>query len=386
MYIVIAHPADPISTSMGGAVRWAVNLATSLSTLGHSVMFIGCNNSNVKEVHLPYTFYPILTGSCEWAQYIKQLFRKIPFIDINKDAVIVTHRFDIMTIFVLFKPNNPKILVSTGPLYAAKSLWPTWFPLIKELYQILERYVLPRLEIIGVMDETTNKRYKEMRFLCDDICMWTWTSVDINRFKPLNYSEDPDPIDSNQFNNKIKVAYAGRLDKVKNLDFLLRSYRHVEEKNQSTELILFGDGPEMSNLQNLSKFLNIRTIHFAGAFPAKTMPEVLNSVDIVVLPAIGGEGSPTILKEALACGKPIVTMDVGDVNKFLTNPLAGRIVIQEDEEIMADAILDMVTLIKNKREQVKEACRSLSLEYSLENFGHHWEQLITLAIARKKSG
>jgi glycosyltransferase involved in cell wall biosynthesis len=385
MEIIIAHPADPIATGAGGAVRWAIHAATSLSKLGHKVTLLGWQGQkNPGSDPLPFAFLPVFTGPYNWKKYVLELFGKLPFFKIGKQAIILTHRFDVMAAFVLWKPANPKILVSTGPLYAAKSLWPRLFPLIEKAYRLAEKLVLPRLDLIGIMDQVTYQRYANMDFIPKEMLQWTWTAVDSDVFKPY-----PEVIHSRYqplaSTGKISIAFAGRLDKVKNVDFLLRAYAILEKSQKNIELIIIGNGPEKGNLENLAHSLQLENIKFAGEVPALDMPAAMQAIDIIVLPAMGGEGSPTILKEALACGIPVVSMKVGDVEKFIQHPLAGRLVQEMDERIFARAITEVMASIANYREEVTKACCAIAADFSIVKFGQHWQDLAGEAQAARQS-
>lgn len=376
MKIIIAHPADPISPGAGGAVRWAINVATTLSQLGYSVTLIGWSHRrNTKTEKLPFEFIPVFTGPYNWKRYVMELFCKLPVINIDKKAVILTHRFDVMTAFVLWRPLNPKIMVSTGPLYAAKYLWPQMYPLIEKAYQFAENYVLPQIDIIGVMDQVTYHRYEMMNFISKEKLKWTWTAVNTDKFSQSQESINP-KYRLIASKDKISIAFAGRLDKVKNLNLLLRSYSLLEKSLPGLELVILGNGPELRNLKSLAVSLKLKNISFPGEIPAVDMPCVLNYLDVIALPSTGGEGSPTILKEALACGLPVVSSNVGDVSKFINHPLAGRVVYELDETNFAQAIKEVIWMVKNDREKVRMVCRSIANDYSMTEFRNHWRRLV----------
>jgi glycosyltransferase involved in cell wall biosynthesis len=376
MKVVIAHPADPVSPGAGGAVRWAINVATVLSRSGYAVKLIGWGNpGRTIPDKLPFEFIPVFTGPYNWKRYVLELLIKLPVLGIDSDAIILTHRFDVMVAFVLWKPLNPKIMVSTGPLYAAKSLWPHLFPLIEKVYRFTERLVLPKIDVIGVMDQITYRRYDDMNHLPNEKLKWTWTAVDTDLFKPSNPGMNRRGHQIASI-DKISIAFAGRLDRVKNLDFLLRSYAFLEKTLPEIELIIIGDGPEKRNLINLARSLKLENVSFPGEIPSVDMPEILSFIDIVVLPAIGGEGSPTILKEALACGIPVVTTNVGDVSKFIKHPLAGRVVKEIDERKFAEVITEVVSMVKKDREEVTKVCRSIARDFSMTEFSVHWGSLV----------
>ncbi len=53
-------------------------------------------------------------------------------------------------------------------------------------------------------------------------------------------------------------------------------------------------------------------LHCLRGIPNAAVPLWLNASDVLLLTSMH-EGSPTIVKEALACGLPVVSVDVGDV-------------------------------------------------------------------------
>lgn len=67
------------------------------------------------------------------------------------------------------------------------------------------------------------------------------------------------------------------------------------------------------------------------------VPLWLNAADLLILTSVH-EGSPNIVKEALACGVPVVAVDVGDVRERL-DPVTGCYVVRPDPEAIGRAIV-----------------------------------------------
>ena len=75
--------------------------------------------------------------------------------------------------------------------------------------------------------------------------------------------------------------------------------------------------------------------------PHDKMPLVLSAADCLLI-ASDREGSPNIVKEALACNLPVVSADVGDIASLLrANPAAGQIV-SRDPARMAEALAEVL--------------------------------------------
>jgi glycosyltransferase involved in cell wall biosynthesis len=70
------------------------------------------------------------------------------------------------------------------------------------------------------------------------------------------------------------------------------------------------------------------------------MPIYMNAADALILTSVS-EGSPNVVKEAIACGLPVVTVPVGDVRERLRN-VPGSVVCENDSaETIAEGILSV---------------------------------------------
>lgn len=128
------------------------------------------------------------------------------------------------------------------------------------------------------------------------------------------------PMDLNESRKKLGfptdaklILFSGAFkNKVKNHSLAKNAIDYLNESNQfqqSVELIeLRGFSPEEVNL-------------------------LLNACDVAIMTSIS-EGSPNFIKEALACNRPIVSTDVGDV-KFLVEPVTGCFIAKPEKEDIA---------------------------------------------------
>ena len=85
----------------------------------------------------------------------------------------------------------------------------------------------------------------------------------------------------------------------------------------------------------------IRLIVLDGSVPPELMPRYLNAADCLALASIC-EGSPNVVKEAMACNLPVVATDVGDVAERLKDVSPSRVVHRDATEFgtaLADILL-----------------------------------------------
>lgn len=74
--------------------------------------------------------------------------------------------------------------------------------------------------------------------------------------------------------------------------------------------------------------------------PQERFPLYLNACDALVLTSFQ-EGSPNVVKQAMACGLPVVATDVGDVAEIV-GETPGCAVVRADEGAVADALVNVL--------------------------------------------
>lgn len=75
-----------------------------------------------------------------------------------------------------------------------------------------------------------------------------------------------------------------------------------------------------------------------GGIPHDRVANYINACDVLLLTSFH-EGSPTVVKEALACNLPVVSVDVGDVRERLAN-LPGCVLCEEHTpQALAESLL-----------------------------------------------
>jgi glycosyltransferase involved in cell wall biosynthesis len=79
-----------------------------------------------------------------------------------------------------------------------------------------------------------------------------------------------------------------------------------------------------------------------GNQPPAQIPLLLNAADCLLVTS-DYEGSPNIVKEALACNLPVVSVDVGDVAERLAGVTPSR-VVDRDEGAIAEALVEVIEL------------------------------------------
>jgi phosphatidylinositol alpha-1,6-mannosyltransferase len=110
--------------------------------------------------------------------------------------------------------------------------------------------------------------------------------------------------------------------------------------------VIVGEGPERERLQRLAKRLRIEhRCRFLGAVSAPSLPAVYNLSDVVVQlsggPAAGAEGAASVLLQALACGKPVVTT-TSAASEDVLDADTGVVVPDDDSTALAEALTGLL--------------------------------------------
>ncbi len=132
------------------------------------------------------------------------------------------------------------------------------------------------------------------------------------------------------------VGTVGRLDPVKDQAGLVQAFARVRRDHPGAVLVIAGDGPCRADLEALVGALGLDAdVRLLGE--RKDVPQVLQAMDVFVLPSIAEGISNTIL-EAMATGLPVVATRVGGNPELVDDGTTGTLVEAGSPEALASAI------------------------------------------------
>jgi len=107
------------------------------------------------------------------------------------------------------------------------------------------------------------------------------------------------------------IIFQGRLVTTKGLPVLLEAASLLRSENRVFELMVIGDGPERSAVEELTKRLELSSCaRFVGRIAAADLDSALAKASIVVVPSLAGEVFGLVLAENMLRGLPVVASDV----------------------------------------------------------------------------
>jgi len=255
------------------------------------------------------------------------------------------------------------------PIEFVKIEFAKYYKIINIPHKIIDSFCLRRMDTLIAISEDVKLAYEERYpVLKGKIKKISGTGVEVDRFVILNKNKIRDEFKLSH--DDVIILFAGRLEKIKNLSFLIKSFYCSLKENQNFKLMIVGEGSERPYLEKLVFELDIEDkVIFLGQIDPMDMPKIYNCADITTLTSIS-EGSPTVLKESLACGTPVVTMNVGDSNKIISENGLGLVVMEFNEICFSNAIIKTLNYINNNS-YIRQKCRSVILEkYSFEKIGN----------------
>ncbi len=142
-------------------------------------------------------------------------------------------------------------------------------------------------------------------------------------------------------NDKVLLSVS-RLEKWKGVDRTISALPLILTKFPETKFLVFGDGSERKNLENLTQILGVqKSVKFLGAVEHSDLPRYYQAADIFVsMYDLSNVGNP--LFEAMLSGKAIVTFDTGDTAKFVRNGETGMLVSDTSPQTVSEAIVRLL--------------------------------------------
>jgi teichuronic acid biosynthesis glycosyltransferase TuaC len=171
--------------------------------------------------------------------------------------------------------------------------------------------------------------------------------VDFELFKPMPRQQMREML--NLPRDKKLVIFAGQHDvPVKRWDIVQESVKILKERVPEAELVL------------------------VSKKPLDVVPKYMNACDVLILVS-DGEGSPMVIKEAMACNLPIVSVPAGDVPEVISNTDGCYLCSQEPRDVAEK--LEMA-LSRGKRTNGREKIANMEIGSISRRIKAVYEQVI----------
>ena len=205
--------------------------------------------------------------------------------------------------------------------------------------------------------------------------------IDIEAFRP-------DPSASGAVRAELQITpdcpligLVARFDPLKDHATFLKAAAEFLRTNGTVHFVLVGDGVDVSNralAAQISELDIADRVHLLGE---RNDISRLNAAFDIATCSSTGEGFPNVLAEAMACGTPCVSTDVGDARVLIGD--TGLLVPRQDPAAMAAAWKDLLGAGPAKRADLGEAARArIAQSYDLRAITLRYEEFYEGLVTR----
>ncbi len=177
------------------------------------------------------------------------------------------------------------------------------------------------------------------------------------------------------------IGTVGRLAEVKDQSTMINSLFKVRNKMPDTMLLLIGDGPlrtELEQLVNNSKLNN--NVRFVGN--REDVPDLLNLLDVFLLTSLS-EGTSIALLEAMSSGiAPIVT-NVGGNPSLVDDNINGILISPQNVNELTEKLIDLLQNDERRKKYAENASQKVREKFSIAKMIKEYEMLYISLLSEK---
>jgi sugar transferase (PEP-CTERM/EpsH1 system associated) len=207
-----------------------------------------------------------------------------------------------------------------------------------------------------------------------------YNGVDTERFAPNRESRMALRAELKLPENSFVVGSVGRLVPIKDHLTLLKAAAKFAETGMDVRVLLIGSGPEREKLQREAAGSLPGRVCFEG--DSDRVPEMLNAMDVFVLPSLG-EGMSNTLLEAMACGLPVLATNVGGNPEIIENDSNGCLFAPRDVQWLAEKLRILASDRELARRMGAAARRRTTETFSLTRMIKNYREFYFDLVARR---
>jgi len=203
---------------------------------------------------------------------------------------------------------------------------------------------------------------------------WVPNGIDTSRFVPAPEARSALRDELRVTEDTPLIGYIGRFHEMKDLSTWLRAASLLQARKPETHFLLCGGMEhELGDCERaaLSVIPHRNQVHFTDfrADPQRVYP----ALDVFSLSS-RTEACPMTIMEAISCGVPCVTTDVGDCARLLEG--AGKVVPARDPEALARAWEDMLTHLPTSKEVSKLAVERFDIAAATRGYEKVYQEVL----------
>jgi colanic acid/amylovoran biosynthesis glycosyltransferase len=195
-----------------------------------------------------------------------------------------------------------------------------------------------------------------------DAVEWWRPGIDLSRYRPSPQTNDPP-----------EVVMVGRFTEKKGHVYALRAFARVIASGREARLTFVGDGRLEAQCRRLVHEYGLQEhVRFAGVLRPPEVAECVRTSDVALVPSVVArnqdrEGSPTVAKEASACGVPVIGTYHAGIPEIVEDGKTGLLVPERHVEALAEALTRLLDDPDLRREMGRAGRAKMEREFRLED-------------------
>lgn len=155
---------------------------------------------------------------------------------------------------------------------------------------------------------------------------------------------------------------------------LLAAVKKLAETGLKFQVVIVGDGPGREELRAALAQEPLRSYVTLLGHRAD-VPDLLASLDLLVLPSFAHEGIPQIILQAQAMGRAVLATRVGGIPEVVEDGVTGLLVPPKEPEALAEKIALLLGDSPLRQKLGQAARKKIEQQYSLDAMGQRLLQI-----------
>lgn len=316
----------------GGAEKVVAKMAADFKSAGEQVIIISTKPPKSAlvaqeipgNIYLPSNFYNLNQHSWFWrlawhftdtfsgrqAKQLSKIFQQ------EKPDLIISHNLmglGLMSVRAIKKSgarhhhflHDIQLLHPSGlMLYGQEKILKT---LGAKIYQKLTRYLIGSPELVKSPSQWLLHEHLERGFFAK-------SKTEIKRLAELKTSSDANLAKKNK--PAKQLLFVGQIEEHKGIIFLIKAFQKFATPDMTLKIA--GAGSQLSTAKKLAA--NDKRLVLLGLLSKDELIETMKVADVLLVPSLCYENSPTVIYEAKSVGLPVVAANLGGIPEIITEP------------------------------------------------------------------
>lgn len=315
------------SFAIGGSEVLGLNIATFMKSQGWRSSLCAIEYGGPLEPVLEQEGIPNIWLSRSTSSKIESFLRMLRFFRQQRPDIVHTHH-----VYELIYAVVPAILSGARIIHTEHE----YYSLLGKKTLILRCLSHFCYAVTSVSEEVTDFLADTVKVSRDKLHTIT-NGIDIDKFSGKSQlSRHSIGVDDSSF----VIGIVARVEPEKNIETLIKAFAELSRQRPDAALVIVGDGSQRTALEELARELNVQqNVHFLGV--RLDIADVVALFDVFALPS-HREGLPISLLEAMSCGKPVVSSDVGSISSVIFPGENGFLIEPDDVGMLATYLMNLM--------------------------------------------